>query len=200
MDRVEQKFDMIHVTPPQSAPDFIKDSPLAVPLDPSVPLVDEQGNPCIPSSLPRSANYFGWIDVDKHTLQHLRYPNIFSLGDVANLPTAKTGAAIRKQMPVVVENLFSYMNGKPLTGNYNGYSSCPLITGYGKIVMAEFDHTLSPAGDLPLRPVQGKVLHVAAQEIRASFPVLDPDFERANVTCDLWLVTCDSYFLITSHK
>lgn len=149
VDRVEQKFDMLHVTPPQSAPDFIKDSPLAVPLDPSVPLVDEQGNPCIPSSLPRSANYFGWIDVDKHTLQHLRYPNIFSLGDVANLPTAKTGAAIRKQMPVVVENLFSYMNGKPLTGNYNGYSSCPLITGYGKIVMAEFDYNSNPLETFP---------------------------------------------------
>lgn len=147
VDRVAQSFDMLHVTPPQSAPDFIKDSPLAVP--PHVPLIDEEGSPCVPSSLPHSANYFGWVDVDKHTLQHHRYPNVFSLGDAANLPTAKTGAAVRKQMPVLVENLFSHMNGKPLTASYTGYSSCPLITGYGKIVMAEFDYDSNPMETFP---------------------------------------------------
>lgn len=152
VDRVAQPFDMLHVTPPQSAPDFIKDSPLAVP--PNVPLIDEQGSPCVPSSLPHSANYFGWVDVDKHTLQHHRYPNIFSLGDVANLPTAKTGAAIRKQMPVLVQNLLSYMKGQPLTATYTGYSSCPLITGYGKIVMAEFDYDSNPMETFPFNQAE----------------------------------------------
>jgi len=147
VDRVEEKFDLLHVTPPQSAPDFIKDSPLAVP--PGVPLIDEEGNPCVPSSLPHSANYFGWVDVDKHTLQHHHYPNVFSLGDAANLPTAKTGAGVRKQMPVLVENLLNHMNGQPLTGFYTGYSSCPLITGYGKIVMAEFDYDSQPMETFP---------------------------------------------------
>lgn len=152
VDRVAQPFDMLHVTPPQSAPDFIKDSPLAVP--PHVPLIDEQGSPCVPSSLPHSANYFGWIDVDKHTLQHHSYPNIFSLGDVANLPTAKTGAAIRKQMPTLVQNLLSYMKGQPLTATYTGYSSCPLITGYGKIVMAEFDYDSNPMETFPFNQAE----------------------------------------------
>jgi sulfide:quinone oxidoreductase len=152
IDRVAQAFDMLHVTPPQSAPDFIKDSPLAVP--PHVPLIDEQGSPCIPSSLPHSANYFGWVDVDKSTLQHHRYPNVFSLGDVANLPTAKTGAAIRKQMPVLVDNLLSHMNNKPLTATYTGYSSCPLITGYGKIVMAEFDYDSQPMETFPFNQAE----------------------------------------------
>jgi len=72
---------MIHVTPPQSAPDFIKESPLAVPNNP-----------------------FGWVDVNKDTLQHNRYPNVFALGDVSSLPTSKTAAAIRKQAPVLAEN------------------------------------------------------------------------------------------------
>lgn len=116
-------FDMIHVTPPQSAPDFIKTSLLA--------------------------SAAGWVDVDKYTLQHLRYPNIFSLGDSAGLPTSKTGAAIRKQSPVVVENILAVMANKPLTAKYNGYTSCPLVTGYGKLVLAEFDYDNKPQETFP---------------------------------------------------
>jgi sulfide:quinone oxidoreductase len=107
-------FSMIHITPPQSAPDFIKSSPLA--------------------------NAAGWVDVSKDTLQHIRYNNIFSLGDASSLPTSKTGAAIRKQAPVVVQNLLASINNKPLTATYSGYTSCPLVTGYGKLVLAEFDY------------------------------------------------------------
>lgn len=116
-------FDMIHVTPPQSAPDFIRESPLA--------------------------NAAGWVDVDKSTLQHVRYNNIFSLGDASSLPTSKTGAAIRKQAPVVVSNLLSLINHTPMTASYNGYTSCPLVTGYGKLVLAEFDYTNTPAETFP---------------------------------------------------
>ncbi|MBK8702580.1 MAG: NAD(P)/FAD-dependent oxidoreductase [Saprospiraceae bacterium] len=115
--REEVAFEMIHVVPPQSAPDFIKNSPLAMP-----------GNP------------LGWIDVDKNTLQHTHYPNIFALGDATNTPNAKTGAAVRKQAPVVVENLLAHMKGQKLEGNYTGYGSCPLVTGYGKLVLAEFGY------------------------------------------------------------
>ena len=116
-------YDMIHVTPPQSAPEFVKQSPLA--------------------------NEAGWVNVNKHTLQHPEYPNVFSLGDVSSLPTSKTGAAIRKEAPVLVENLLAQMNGKPLTASYDGYASCPLTTGYGKLVLAEFDYDLKPAPSFP---------------------------------------------------
>jgi sulfide:quinone oxidoreductase len=116
-------FDMIHVTPPQSAPDFIKSSPLA--------------------------NAAGWVDVDKSTLQHVRYANIFSLGDASGLPTSKTGAAIRKQAPVVVENLLACIAGQKPTGVYLGYTSCPLVTGYGKLVLAEFDYNNNPMETFP---------------------------------------------------
>lgn len=116
-------FDMFHVTPPQSAPDFIRQSPLA--------------------------NAAGWVDVDKFTLQHVRYPNIFSLGDASSLPTSRTGAAIRKQAPVLVTNLLAYMQGKPLTAKYTGYTSCPVITGYGKLVLAEFDYDNKPMETFP---------------------------------------------------
>jgi len=109
-----ENFDMIHVTPPQSAPDFIRSSPLANPA--------------------------GWVDVDKNTLQHIRYPNIFSLGDCAALPTSKTGAAIRKQAPVVVANVIQAIDNLQPTAKYNGYTSCPIVTGYGKLVLAEFDY------------------------------------------------------------
>lgn len=111
-------FDMIHVTPPQSAPDFIRRSKL------------------VPTEGPNA----GWVNVDIHTLQHPVYPNVFSLGDVAALPTAKTGAAIRKQAPVLVKNLLAVIHRQRLQGSYNGYSSCPLVTGYGKLVLAEFTY------------------------------------------------------------
>ncbi len=116
-------FDMIHVTPPQSAPDFIKNSVLA--------------------------NAAGWVDVDKNTLQHVKFQNIFSLGDASGLPTSKTGAAIRKQAPVVVANLLSLIGQNPLDMAYTGYTSCPLLTGYGKLVLAEFDYNNQPQETFP---------------------------------------------------
>ena len=117
------EFDMIHVTPPQGPPSFIKESPLA--------------------------NAAGWVDVDKHKLQHVRYSNIFSLGDSSSLPTSKTGAAIRKQAPVVVENLIASIKNHTLSGHYTGYTSCPLVTGYGKLVLAEFDYDNKPMETFP---------------------------------------------------
>lgn len=108
-------FDMLHLAPPQTAPDFIRNSPLS--------------------------NKDGWLDVDKGTLQHTKYPTIFGVGDATSLPTAKTGAAIRKQVPVVVENIMRLIESKSLNNHkYDGYSSCPLVTGYGKMVLAEFDY------------------------------------------------------------
>lgn len=112
---VEIPFDMLHLAPPQTAPDFIKSSPFALES--------------------------GWMNVDHYTLQSPDYRNVFGLGDVASLPTAKTGAAIRKQVPIVVDNIFSLMDHDAITEKkYNGYSSCPLVTGYGKMVLAEFDY------------------------------------------------------------
>ena len=108
-------FDMLHLAPPQSAPDFIKNSELS--------------------------NEAGWLSVDTGTMQHTKFSNIFGLGDAAALPTAKTGAAIRKQVPIVVENLKRLSKAQSLSPKtYNGYSSCPLVTGYGKMVLAEFDY------------------------------------------------------------
>ncbi|NJL34315.1 MAG: NAD(P)/FAD-dependent oxidoreductase [Chloroflexaceae bacterium] len=97
-------YDMLHVTPPMSAPDVIKQSILG--------------------------HEAGWVDVDKHTLRHNCYNNIFSLGDCSSLPTSKTGAAIRKQAPVLVENMMALMHGKAMPATYDGYTSCPLVTGY----------------------------------------------------------------------
>ncbi len=108
-------FDLLHLAPPQMAPDFIRKSTLA--------------------------NATGWLDVHIGTLQQSKYPNIFGLGDAAGLPTSKTGAAIRKQAPVVAANVFSMVKNNVLDkAVYDGYSSCPLVTGYGKMVLAEFKY------------------------------------------------------------
>lgn len=112
---IEMPFDLLHLAPPQTAPKFVKESVLV--------------------------NEAGWLDVDINSLQHKKYPNVFGIGDVAALPTAKTGAAIRKQAPVVVDNILKLLKGKAADNkSYQGYSSCPLVTGYGKMVLAEFNY------------------------------------------------------------
>jgi sulfide:quinone oxidoreductase len=121
---VVMRYDMIHVTPPQGPCDFVKNSLLA--------------------------NSEGWIEVDKLKLQHVRYPNVFALGDCSNLPTSKTGAAIRKQAPVVAQNLVAAMKKQPLAATYDGYTSCPLVTGYKSLVMAEFDYNQQPSETFPI--------------------------------------------------
>jgi len=113
-EEVVMSYDMIHVTPPQSAPDFIQRSPLA--------------------------NEDGWVDVHKHTTQHNTYPNVFSCGDASSLPNSKTAAAVRKQAPVLADNLLAFRAGNKLSSAYDGYASCPLVTGYGRLILAEFGY------------------------------------------------------------
>jgi len=123
VEEVSIKYDILHVAPPMSAPNFIKESPFA------------QENDGIQG---------GWVDVDKYTLQHTRYSNVFGLGDASSLPTSKTAAAVRGQVPVVVENLLSLMKSQPLKAKYDGYTCCPIITSYNSVVLAEFDYEGKP--------------------------------------------------------
>ncbi len=113
-ETVERAFDMIHVCPPQTAPDFIRVSPLA--------------------------DQAGWVDVDQNTLRHKSFDNIWALGDVMNAPNAKTAAAARKQAPIVAENLLTDMGKGRGVSHYDGYGSCPLTVERGKIVLAEFGY------------------------------------------------------------
>lgn len=124
--RVTKPFDMIHVTPPQSAPDFIKSSPLA--------------------------NAGGWVEVDQSTLKHARYENIFGLGDVASTPNAKTAAAARLQAPIVVKNLLAKINNQPLPQSYDGYGACPLVTSNKTVMLAEFCYDGKVTPSFPLDP------------------------------------------------
>ncbi|WP_334107413.1 TIGR01244 family sulfur transferase [Methylobacillus sp.] len=111
---LEMEFDMLHVVPPQQAPDFIRASPL----------VDAAG----------------WVEVDQYTLRHKQHANVFALGDVVNAPNAKTAAAARKQAPVVAENVVAALAGQEMQAIYDGYGACPLTVERGKIVLAEFGY------------------------------------------------------------
>lgn len=129
-NEVVKHYDMMHVTPFMSAPDFIKESPLAqTAVGPTK----------------------GYAKADKLTLQNPDYPNVFAIGDSSALPTSKTGAAIRKQAPVLVKNLLTKMHKdtSSLPASYDGYTSCPLVTGYGRLVLAEFDYNLKPKETFP---------------------------------------------------
>ena len=125
VQRVEKSFDMLHVTPPQMAPDFLRNSPLA------------------------DAN--GFCEVDQRTLRHPRYANVFSLGDACSSPNAKTAAAVRKQIVVVAENLLAEKEDRDLTTIYDGYGACPLTVENGKVVLAEFGFGGKLLPSLPLK-------------------------------------------------
>lgn len=127
---VEKPFDMLHVCPPQRAPKLISESPLA----------DDAG----------------WIDLNPETLQHTRYGDIFGLGDAGNTPNAKTAAAVRKQAPVVAENVLLALQGQPPRAVYDGYGSCPLTVERGRIVLAEFGYGGALQPSFPSWLVNGK--------------------------------------------
>jgi sulfide:quinone oxidoreductase len=112
--RISKSFDLLHVVPPQVAPDFIKQSSLA--------------------------NADGWVEVDQHSLQHVRFSEIFGVGDCTNTPNAKTAAAARKQVVIAAENLLAQRAGQALPSRYDGYGSCPLTVEKGKIILAEFGY------------------------------------------------------------
>jgi len=121
---VSVHYDFLHAVPPQSAPDFIKSSPLA------------------------SAG--GWIEVDQNTLRHTKYPNVFGLGDATTTPNTKTGAAVKSQVPVAVANLLAAMSGRDPSASYDGYGACPLVTSYRSVLLAEFDYSKTPTPTIPL--------------------------------------------------
>jgi len=110
----KRKFDMIHVVPPQRAPDVVAQSPLAAES--------------------------GWVEVDDATLRHKRFANVFAVGDCGSMPNAKTAAAARKQAPIVAVNALAVLDGKDPPARYDGYGSCPLTVEKGKIVLAEFGY------------------------------------------------------------
>lgn len=122
--REEVSFELLHVVPPQSAPDFIKQSSLA--------------------------NADGWLDVNQQSLRHISFSNVFGLGDCTSTPNSKTAAAVKAQTPVVVTNLLDAINGKALSAEYDGYAACPLTTSNGKVILAEFTYGGTISTTLPL--------------------------------------------------
>jgi sulfide:quinone oxidoreductase len=125
-DYVEMKYDFIHITPPMKAPDVVAKSPIG--------------------------SSKGFVPVNKESLQHVKYKNVFCLGDVAAVPMGKTGGSVRKQAPVTTQNLVDVMEGKAPSAKYGGYTVCPLVTGYGTVMMAEFDWSKKPKPSFPLDP------------------------------------------------
>jgi len=158
-ERVAVEFDMIHVCPPQTAPDFIRVSPLA--------------------------DAAGWVDVDQATLRHKTYENIWSLGDVMNAPNAKTAAAARKQAPVVAENIVADINGKSARAQYDGYGSCPLTVERGKIVLAEFGYGGKLLPSFPSWLIDGTKPSHAAWLLKEKF--LPPIYWKAMLRGKEWM-------------
>ncbi len=162
--REDRSFDMIHVCPPQSAPDFIAQSSLS--------------------------NAAGWLDLNHHTLQHNRYANIYGLGDVSGAPNAKTAAAVRKQAPIVANNVIKAITGTGQEAYYKGYGSCPLTVEHGKIVLAEFGYGGQLQPTLPKWVINGLRPTWAAWFLKAS--LLPFIYWNAMLKGREWLVKPDT--------
>ena len=122
----ELRYDVLNAVPPQSAPDWLKATDLPAPGDTG-----------------------GFVEVDPQTLRHVRFPNIWSLGDAAGTTNSKSGGALRKQTSVLAKNLVAARDGKPVTEKYNGYSVCPFTVSRSTVVFAEFDDQYRP---MPTHP------------------------------------------------
>ena len=157
---IESRFDMMHVVPPQQAPDFVRVSPLA--------------------------DAAGWMEVDPGTLRHPRFPGIYGLGDACNAPNAKTAAAARKQAPVVAHNLLKDIGA--ITGAdaiYDGYGSCPLTVERGKILLAEFGYGGKLLPSFPKWFIDGTRPSRAAWLLKERF--LPPIYWKAMLKGREWL-------------
>lgn len=128
--RTSLDYDLLWAAPPQRAPAFVRLSPLA------------------------GTSAYGWVPVDRHTLRHVDHPEVFALGDVCDAPTSKTGAAVRAEAPVVVANVLATLRGRELAARYDGYAACPFTTARGKMLLAEFDYSLTPHPTLPIIDTQ----------------------------------------------
>lgn len=130
-EEVAIEYDFIHISPPTAAVDAVADSMLGW----------------------QKGNAQGWLEVDRETLQHRRYKNVFGIGDVCGIPIGKTGGTARHQAPIVVKNLVGVMEGKEPADKFDGYTVCPLKVSYGEIIMAEFNYDgLAPS--FPLDPAK----------------------------------------------
>ncbi|XP_001654715.2 sulfide:quinone oxidoreductase, mitochondrial [Aedes aegypti] len=129
LDKPEETFttdyEFLHVTPPMSAPDAL-------------------------AACKNLVTETGFVDVDKDTLQHVRYDNVFAIGDCSASPNSKTAASVAAQSQVVYKNMIAVMNGVKPSQVFNGYASCPLVTGYNTCIMAEFDYSLTPLETFPI--------------------------------------------------
>ncbi|KAJ9269274.1 hypothetical protein DTO271D3_189 [Paecilomyces variotii] len=143
-EQVKKHFDFLHVTPKMGPHAFVKNSPLA--------------------------DAAGFVAVDQATTRHTKYSNVWSAGDASSLPTSKTAAAITSEAPVLVRNLLQTMEGKELDAAYDGYTSCPLLTEYGKVLLAEFKYGGEP------KETFGKMFGIDQAVPRRAFYHLKKDF------------------------
>ncbi|KAI1496254.1 hypothetical protein F5X99DRAFT_82973 [Biscogniauxia marginata] len=148
---VQREFDFLHVVPPQKPWDWVAKSQLGkssaatyknyyhqIPKESKITL--QKAKKLTRFAKPPIADTAGWVDVDKSTTQHTKFKNVFSVGDASSLPNSKTAAAITAQVPVLIDNLLATMQGKQPAAAYDGYASCPLLTGHNELMLCEFKY------------------------------------------------------------
>ena len=145
-------WDFIHIVPPMTPPAIISQSILA-----------------------DTDKFKGYLEVDKYTMQHKRYSNVFGLGDCVGTPIGKTAASVKSQLPVVTSNICDLINNLPPSAKWDGYTSCPMILDVGHAMLWEFNYTLKPVTALPFQVVDPLSESTLAWHMEETFlrPVYD---------------------------
>ncbi len=114
-----------------------------IPFDLAV-IIPLHGGAAYVADSPGLGDELGFIPTDNATLQSSVRPNIFVLGDAADIPASKAGSVTHFEGEVLVENIASFLNGQPLTARFDGHANCFIETGFSKALLIDFNYETEP--------------------------------------------------------
>jgi sulfide:quinone oxidoreductase len=85
-----------------------------------------------------------FVPTDEHTLQSKAAPNIFVIGDAANVPASKAGSVTHFEGEIIVENIRRHLAGEPLDASFDGHTNCFIETGFDKALLIDFNYDTEP--------------------------------------------------------
>ena len=86
----------------------------------------------------------GFVPVDRATLQSRAAPNVFAIGDAADVPTSKAGSVTHFEGEAVAMNVQRHLERDDLTGFYDGHANCFVETGFHRALLIDFDYEHEP--------------------------------------------------------
>ena len=95
-----------------------------------------------------------YVPVDKHTLLSKAHDNVWAVGDASDIPASKAGSVAHFSVEIFVENFLEHIEGRPMTGAFDGHANCFVESGDDKALLIDFNYDTEPLpGKYPLPKV-----------------------------------------------